>query len=104
MLFCTTPLHHKETNVPVHEIKHPLVCHKLGLMRRDGISTKDFRDLASEVARLLTYEATSDLETEKETIMGWAGPVSVDVIKGKKINYKDFIIWTASQQYCPLIP
>ena len=70
----------------VHEIKHPLVRHKLGLMRRDGISTKDFRDLASEVARLLTYEATSDLETEKKTIQGWDGPVSVDTIKGKKIT------------------
>lgn len=70
----------------VHEIKHPLVRHKLGLMRREGISTKDFRDLASEVARLLTYEATSDLETEKKTIEGWAGPVSVDTIKGKKIT------------------
>ena len=70
----------------VHEIKHPLVRHKLGLMRRDGISTKDFRDLASEVARLLTYEATSDLETEKKTIEGWDGPVSVDTIKGKKIT------------------
>ena len=70
----------------VHEIKHPLVRHKLGLMRREGISTKDFRDLASEVARLLTYEATSDLETEKKMIEGWAGPVSVDTIKGKKIT------------------
>ncbi len=70
----------------VHEIKHPLVRHKLGLMRREGISTKDFRDLASEVARLLTYEATSDLETEKKTIEGWAGPVAVDTIKGKKIT------------------
>lgn len=70
----------------VHEIKHPLVRHKLGLMRREGISTKDFRDLASEVARLLTYEATSDLETEKKTIQGWDGPVSVDTIKGKKIT------------------
>ncbi|MDH3454757.1 MAG: uracil phosphoribosyltransferase [Desulfuromonadales bacterium] len=70
----------------VHEIKHPLVRHKLGLMRRDGISTKDFRELSSEVARLLTYEATSDLETEKETIEGWAGPVQVDTIKGKKIT------------------
>ncbi len=70
----------------VYEIKHPLVRHKLGLMRQDGISTKDFRDLASEVARLLTYEATSDLETEKITIDGWAGPVSVDTIKGKKIT------------------
>lgn len=70
----------------VHEIKHPLVRHKLGLMRRDGISTKDFRELSSEVARLLTYEATSDLETEKETIEGWAGSVTVDSIKGKKIT------------------
>ncbi len=70
----------------IHEIKHPLVRHKLGLMRKEGISTKDFRELASEVARLLTYEATSDLEMEKETIEGWAGPVSVDTIKGKKIT------------------
>lgn len=70
----------------VHEIKHPLVRHKLGLMRKEGISTKDFRELASEVARLLTYEATSDLETEKETIEGWAGPITVDTIKGKKIT------------------
>ncbi len=70
----------------VYEIKHPLVRHKLGLMRRDGISTKDFRELASEVARLLTYEATSDLETKEETIEGWAGPVTVDMIKGKKIT------------------
>ncbi|MGW8311845.1 MAG: uracil phosphoribosyltransferase [Desulfuromonadales bacterium] len=70
----------------VHEIKHPLVRHKLGLMRRESISTKDFRELASEVARLLTYEATSDLETEQEVIEGWAGPVTVETIKGKKIT------------------
>ena len=70
----------------VYEIKHPLVRHKLGLMRRNDVSTKDFRELASEVARLLTYEATSDMETEKETISGWAGQVSVDTIKGKKIT------------------
>lgn len=70
----------------VYEIKHPLVRHKLGLMRQESISTKDFRDLASEVARLLTYEATSDLETEIETIKGWAGPVAVDTIVGKKIT------------------
>jgi uracil phosphoribosyltransferase len=72
--------------VPVTEVKHPLVRHKLGLMRKDDISTKHFRELASEVARLLTYEATSDLETEVKTITGWAGPVNVDKIKGKKIT------------------
>ena len=70
----------------VFEANHPLVKHKLGLMRQADISTKDFRSLASEIARLLTYEATKDLETEKETIESWAGPVEVDRIKGKKIT------------------
>lgn len=70
----------------VYVADHPLIKHKLGLMRQKDISTKDFRDLASEVARLLTYEATKDLETEKEMIEGWAGPVEVERIKGKKIT------------------
>jgi uracil phosphoribosyltransferase len=71
--------------VPVHVADHPLIQHKLGLMRVHDISTKDFRDLSSEVARLLTYEATKDLETERTTVRGWAGPVEVEAIKGKKI-------------------
>ena len=70
----------------VHVVKHPLIQHKLGLMREHDITTKDFRDLASELANLLTYEATKDLETESKTIQGWAGPVEVERIKGKKIT------------------
>ncbi|MFQ3251312.1 MAG: uracil phosphoribosyltransferase [Glaciecola sp.] len=71
----------------VHEIKHPLIQHKLGLMRSYGISSKDFRELASEVANLLTYEATRDLEVEEITIKGWAGNnIPVNQIKGKKIT------------------
>jgi len=70
----------------VVEVRHPLVRHKLGLMRRKGVSTKEFRELASEVARLLTYEATQDLETEPHVIGGWAGPVTVERIKGKKVT------------------
>ncbi len=70
----------------VHEADHPLVKHKLGLMRQKDVSTKDFRDLSSEVARLLTYEASKDLETETKIIEGWAGPVEVEKIKGKKIT------------------
>ncbi len=72
--------------MPVKVVDHPLIRHKLGLMRVHDISTKDFRDLASEVGTLLTYEATKDLATEKRTIQGWAGPVEVEVIKGKKIT------------------
>ncbi len=65
---------------------HPLIKHKLGLMRQKDISTKDFRDLSSEVARLLTYEATHNLDTETKLIEGWAGKVEVEKIKGKKIT------------------
>ena len=68
------------------EVAHPLIRHKLGLMRQAGISTKDFRELAAEVAALLTYEATRDLETVAEAIHGWAGPLQVQRIKGRKIT------------------
>ena len=44
----------------IHEIRHPLIQHKLGLLRRADISTKNFRELAQEVTMLLTYEATKD--------------------------------------------
>jgi uracil phosphoribosyltransferase len=70
----------------VHVADHPLISHKLGMLREKDIHTKDFRDLASEVARLLTYEATKDLETQTKVIEGWAGEVEVEEIKGKKIT------------------
>jgi len=71
----------------VHVIKHPLVQHKLGLMRQHGISTKSFRELSSEVGTLLTYEATNSLEMEHVTIKGWDGSdIQVEHIKGKKIT------------------
>src|SRR3546814_1154236 len=68
------------------EVRHPLVQHKLGLMRRADNSTKTCRELAAEVATLLTYEATSDLETEDADVEGWAGTVRVRRIKGRKIT------------------
>lgn len=70
----------------VVEVKHPLVKHKIGLMRAGDISTKDFRELATEVGSLLTYESTKDLETEEITIEGWNGPVKIEQIKGKKVT------------------
>ena len=71
----------------VHEITHPLIAHKLGLMRNAKISSKDFRELASEVGNLLTYEATRTLPTERAVIKSWSGDeVEVKQIKGKKIT------------------
>jgi uracil phosphoribosyltransferase len=68
------------------DVEHPLIRHKLGLMRKADLSTKQFRELAAEIAALLTYEATRDLETEATHVDGWAGPVTVQRIKGRKIT------------------
>lgn len=59
----------------VFETKHPLVKHKLTLMRDSSTKPKKFRELIREVAMLLCYEATSDLATreiEVQTPMGTA--------------------------------
>ena len=72
--------------MPVHLVEHPLIRHKIGLMRANDVTTKKFRELANELATLLTYEATKDLETETMIINGWAGEVTVENIKGKKIT------------------
>ena len=68
----------------VFEIKHPLIQHKLSLMREDKRSTQSFRQLCSEVGSLLTYEATKDLELEDYILEGWEGPITGQQIKGKK--------------------
>jgi uracil phosphoribosyltransferase len=67
-------------------VKHPLVQHKLGLLREGDISTMKFRQLTQELARLLAYEATRDFELEPTTIQGWCGPIAVEQIKGKKVT------------------
>jgi len=69
--------------MPIHQINHPLVRHKIGLMREGDISTKKFRELTAELARLLAYEACKDFPLETVTIQGWAGPVEIEQIKGK---------------------
>ena len=62
--------------MPIKQINHPLVRHKIGLMREAHISTKKFRELTAELARLLAYEACQDFELETVTIEGWAGPAA----------------------------
>ena len=68
------------------EVRHPLVQHKIGLLRQAALNTKDFRELVTELGTLLAYEATADLETEPATMDGWAGPVQVRRIAGAKIT------------------
>ncbi|MDO5610762.1 MAG: uracil phosphoribosyltransferase [Pseudomonadota bacterium] len=68
------------------EIRHPLVQHKIGLMRDAALSTREFRELTGELGTLLAYEATRDLQTETAHQQGWAGDVEVQRIAGAKIS------------------
>jgi len=65
---------------------HPLIQHKLGLLRHKDISTKKFRELSAEIARFLTYRATENMQLVSKEIEGWAGKILVEEIKGKKIT------------------
>ncbi|MBC7993413.1 MAG: uracil phosphoribosyltransferase [Rhizobacter sp.] len=72
--------------MPVIEVKHPLVKHKIGLLREKDISTKQFRELTNELGRLLAYEATADFPLEKTSIECWSGPIEIDQVRGKKVT------------------
>jgi uracil phosphoribosyltransferase len=72
--------------MPVIEVRHPLVRHKVGLLREHDISTKKFRELTGELGRLLAYEATADFPLEPAAVDGWSGPVTVEQIAGRKVT------------------
>ncbi len=72
--------------MPVIEVRHPLVRHKVGLLREHEISTKKFRELTHELGRLLAYEATADFPLEDTTVDCWSGPATVQRIAGKKVT------------------
>ena len=68
------------------ESSHPLVRHKLGLLRRADNSTKTFRELTCELATLLAVEATADLALEDGEETGWGGQVPVQRLSGRKLT------------------
>jgi len=68
----------------IFEVKHPLIAHKMGLMREKDITVKDFRDLVAEVTMLLTYQATAELPTNTHTIECWSGDVEVEKMAQKQ--------------------
>jgi len=72
--------------MPVIAITHPLVRHKVGLLRQKDISTKDFRALTNELGRLLAYEATADFPLQPVTIDCWSGPTVIEQIAGRKVT------------------
>ncbi|MEZ4364879.1 MAG: uracil phosphoribosyltransferase [Kofleriaceae bacterium] len=69
----------------VHVIDHPLVQHKLTLMRSKETSTSTFRNLLREISMLLAYEVCRDFPTTQRDIETPIGPTSAPVLDGKKI-------------------
>ncbi len=67
------------------EVRHPLVQHKLGLLRDVDTPTQVFRQLVNELTLLLTYEATKDLATEEVEIATPLERTTVQRISGKKV-------------------
>ncbi|WP_319436199.1 uracil phosphoribosyltransferase [Mycobacterium sp. RTGN5] len=71
----------------VHVIDHPLVQHKLTLMRREETSTNTFRRLANEMATLLAYEVLRDTPTQEIEVRTPLETTTGSVIDGKKLVF-----------------
>lgn len=66
--------------------RHPLVKHKLGLLRDVSTDLVQFRQLAGEIAALLAYEATADLPVVPGKVQAWCGEVDVDCVHGDSLT------------------
>ena len=69
----------------VYVFDHPLIQHKVALMRMKDTNVKDFRDLAREIAMLMGFEATRDLELEEVEIETPMCKTRVNMLKGEDI-------------------
>ena len=69
----------------VHIIDHPLITHKLSIMRNKKTGSKDFRELLGEIAMLMGYELTRDLPLEDVTIETPITKLKSKMISGKKL-------------------
>lgn len=70
----------------VYVVNHPLVQHKLTLMRQTECSTKDFRQLLDEIAMLMAYEVTRELPLKDIEIETPIAKCTAKIIAGKKIG------------------
>lgn len=69
----------------LHIVDHPLIVHKLSIMRNKKTGSKDFRELLDEISLLMGYELTRDLPLEEIQIETPIMPMKAKVVKGKKL-------------------
>ena len=68
----------------VHVMDHPLVAHKMTILRDKNTSVKDFREIVSEIGMLITYEATRDLPLTEKEVETPICSTTAPTLKGKK--------------------
>jgi uracil phosphoribosyltransferase len=66
----------------ITELNHPLIKHKMGLLRSEDTNIVEFRQLVKEIGCMLTYVATEDLKLEERKIRTWQGDLNVEKLKG----------------------
>lgn len=66
-------------------MEHPLIQHKIGIIRKEETGSKDFRQIISEIAMLMCYEATRDLKLQDVTIKTPICETTVKELQGKKL-------------------
>ena len=69
----------------VHILNHPLIQHKLTILRSKDTSVKDFRELVREISSLMCYEATRNLPTQEVEVQTPVGVAKAQVLAGKKL-------------------
>ncbi|MEA5038733.1 MAG: uracil phosphoribosyltransferase [Clostridiaceae bacterium] len=69
----------------IHIMDHPLIQHKLSILRRRETGVKEFRELVGEIAMLMCYDATRNLQTEAVEIETPVGHATAHVLAGKKL-------------------
>ncbi len=70
----------------LHVLNHPLIQHKVSMMRMTETTTKDFRNLADEISLLMAYEVTRDLPLEKKEIETPICKMQANFVAGRSIG------------------
>lgn len=69
----------------VHVLDHPLIQHKLAILRNKKTSVKEFRELVGEIAGLMCYEATRNLPTREVEVQTPVATAKCRMLSGKKL-------------------
>ncbi len=72
-------------NDKIQILEHPLISHKLAILRDENTGTREFRAVVAEIASLITYEATRRLPTKEVEVITPCGVAKCQVLTGKKL-------------------